>query len=301
MSGMDQREFFAVLAKDPENFEELDACPWCGEEEFEPWGEQSYEGFLTVECCGCKVVYVRRRFNALGRKRLSNGYLQVRQEKTRAEMREKAHDLELDFIYRQIKSGRVCDVGCGGGYLLERMPADRWEKWGTELGNAAVERARNALKTERIYEGEIEDLDLPHLFFDLVIARGVVEHVPWPRRFLATLARLTRPRGYIFMSGPNLSSFCARFYKDRWKLHYPEAHLFHFTIEHLTDALESYGFQLVADTYHYLETPYANPENDITKIASDILAKREGRFKDLSAESPPFYGNRYAAIWRKTH
>ena len=296
---MDQKDYFSTLAQNPENFEELNACPWCGGTSYQSWGEQSYKGFLTVVCDHCAVVYVKRRFNELGRKRLCDGYLSVRQENKRAAKRELAHDLELEFMYRHVRSGSVCDVGCGGGYLLERMPAGHWEKWGTELGSAAVERARRVLETDRIYAGEVEALPLPENYFDLVIARGVIEHVPSPRSFLQTVAGLVKDDGFLFMSGPNLASFCAQFYKDRWKLHYPEAHLFHFSVRHLTDALDELDFSLVSDAYHYLETPYANPEEDLLKIAGDITARREGRHDSISDESPPFYGNRYTAIWKK--
>jgi 2-polyprenyl-3-methyl-5-hydroxy-6-metoxy-1,4-benzoquinol methylase len=297
---VEQKKFFAQLAKGPDNFEELKACPWCGSEEYDLWGKQIYEGFLTVECNRCKVVYVRRRFNVLGRKKLCDGYMSVRQEGNRAKMREKAHDLELNFIYRQIQSGRVLDVGCGGGYLLERMPSDKWEKWGTELGRDAVKRARRVLNTDKIFEGEIEELELSVDYFDLVIARGVIEHVPSPRSFLYKVATLVKAQGYFFMSGPNLNSFCAQFYKERWRLHYPEAHLFHFNVDHLTEALKEQGFHIVAESYDYLETPYASPEEDILKVARDIMAKRNGREDEMSDESPPFWGNRYCAIWRKS-
>lgn len=296
---MDQKSFFSLLASDPDNFEELESCPWCGSTKYQPWGEQSYPGFLSVECGDCHVVYVRRRFNSLGRKRLCDGYLTVRQDPKRAEARALAHDLELNFIYRHIPQGKVLDVGCGGGYLLERMPANLWERWGTELGSDAVQRAKEAINPDTIFEGELESLSLPEGYFDLVIARGVIEHVPFPRQFLNKMAQHVKPSGYIFMSGPNLKGFCAQFYKDRWRLHYPEAHLFHFSVDHLTDALNERGFQLLSDAYHYLETPYAKPEEDILHIARDIQARREGRENDISKDSPPFYGNRYTAIWKR--
>ena len=101
------------------------------------------------------------------------------------------------------------------------------------------------------------------------------------------------------MSGPNLNSFCAQFYKERWRLHYPESHLFHFTVNHLTEVLNEHGFQIVAEVYHYLETPYASPEDDILRIAKDIMANRHKDVESMSAESPPFWENRYTAIWQK--
>lgn len=296
---MDQKKFFAQLSVDDSNFEELTRCPWCNGERYLPWGKQIYKGFISVECLECNIVYVKRRFNALGRKRLCDGYMKVRQDKGRAQQRTIAYDIELDFIYRYVDNGKVVDIGCGGGFLLEKMPPQRWiEKWGTELGSDAVIRARTALDTSNIFEGEIESLDLPIEYFDLAIARGVIEHVPFPRTFLRKITTLIKPQGFLFMSGPNLKSFCAQFYKERWKLHYPEAHLFHFSVENISQALTGDGFKLIADAYHYTNTPYANPEEAILQIAKDIKDRQNGIY-DEAIRSPAFWDNRYAAIWQK--
>lgn len=296
---MDQKQFFAELAKDEENFEVLDNCIWCGSARYQLWGEQSYPGFVTVECEDCNIVYVRKRFNEKGRKELCDGYMAVRQHGERAKQRQTMYQIDLDFIFRCVRSGRVLDAGCGGGYLLEQMPNDCWVKWGTELDTDSVERAKRVLQTEKISEGEIEQIELPLNYFDLVIARGVIEHVPYPRKFIDRIAELVSSEGWVFISGPNIASFCAQFYKDRWKLHYPEAHLTHLSVNHLDMVLQEYGFSLVSDVYHYLETPYASPKDDIVQIARDIEAAREGKREDMSKESPPFFGNRYTAIWEK--
>lgn len=295
---MTNDDILKELAKRQEYFETLEACPWCSSESFDLWGEQIYEGFLSVECRQCKVVYVKTRLNQEGRNFYYDQLVAVRQEKTLAKLREKAHDLELDFIYRHITSGKLLDVGCGGGYLLERMNRDNWEFWGTDLSNQSVQRAKQVLQTNTFFEGDLETLELPVNSFDLIIARGVIEHVPDPKGFLRKLTSLVSSKGYIFMSGPNLDSFCAQFYKEKWRLHCPESHIFHFTVTHLSDALKEYGFKIIEEAYHYLETPYASPEEDIFQIADDIRAKRNGASEKMSKQSPPFFGNRYTAIWK---
>ena len=296
---MDKQQLFQYLAERSDYFEELDSCPWCGFGKHEDWGQQTIEGFHSVQCQGCGVVYVRRRLNGAGLDYLYGQYHEVRQQGDKAKKRSKAHDLELEFIYRFATSGRVLDVGCGGGFMLERMPEDRWERWGTEVSEDAVARARGVLGDDRIFAGNIEDIDLPVSEFDLAIARGVIEHIPYPRQFLQRVAELVKPRGHLFLSGPNLDSFCAQFYKERWRLHYPEAHLFHFNVPILTEALSEHGFTLLADAYHYLETPYADPYADILQIAKDIQVAKDGNLNAMSAESPAFFGNRYTAIWAK--
>lgn len=294
---MDQKEFFKSIASNPENFELLTECPWCGEGESAPWGgDKIYPEFQMAKCLKCGVVYAKRRLNAAARKKLADGYMEVRQDEVRATKRDIAHKQELDFIYRHIPDGRtVLDVGCGGGFLLEKMKG--WDRYGTELGELACHRASNAIGLGRVFLGELEDINFHGKKFDLVIIRGVIEHVPYPKRFIETAVKLVNYFGFIYMSGPNLDSFCAQFYRDRWRLHYPAAHLCHFSVPIITKALSRHDIHLVAEHYPYMETPYAHVEEDILQIAEDINAKLEG--DEISEQSPPFFGSRYMAMWQK--
>ena len=124
----EQKQFFAEIAEDPDNFEELNECPWCKGKSYREWGEQSYPGFISVQCEQCHIVYVRRRLNERARKLLSDGYMFVRQRGERAKQRQKMYKIDLGFIDNYIQAGKVLDIGCGGGYLLELMLNENWEK-----------------------------------------------------------------------------------------------------------------------------------------------------------------------------
>ncbi|SER14505.1 3-demethylubiquinone-9 3-methyltransferase [Faunimonas pinastri] len=102
---------------------------------------------------------------------------------------------------------RIVDIGCGGGLLTEPMVRLGAETVGVDPGEANIEMARlhaaqgglavdyRATTAEAVAEaGET---------FDVVLAMEVIEHVADVEAFLATLSRLLRPGGLIFLSTIN--------------------------------------------------------------------------------------------------
>ncbi|MFL5496386.1 MAG: methyltransferase domain-containing protein [Gemmatimonadales bacterium] len=82
----------------------------------------------------------------------------------------------------------------------------------------------------------------PNARFDLITAIEVVEHLEDPVAYLQRLARITRPRGALFLSTPNFESLRARVMGLRWEQYQNPTHLFYFTYGSLAGALRAAGF-----------------------------------------------------------
>lgn len=109
---------------------------------------------------------------------------------------------------RKPLGGLTClDVGCGGGLISEPL---------ARLGASvtAIDPAAENIATARAHADAVgvsvdyraataEDLAANDEQFDLVTCLEVIEHVPAPADFVATLARLVRPGGLIVMSTIN--------------------------------------------------------------------------------------------------
>ncbi|MDE3068323.1 MAG: class I SAM-dependent methyltransferase [Verrucomicrobiota bacterium] len=141
-----------------------------------------------------------------------------------------------------IRRGRVLDVGCGRGGLLQAFRRRGWEVQGTELSDQAAAYARQVLQLP-VAIGSLETLDLPSGHFDAVTLWHVLEHLPDSEVLLAEVRRLLKPDGVLLVGVPNFGGWESRFCRDKWfHLDVPR-HLNHFTKAALRQALSEAGFR----------------------------------------------------------
>jgi 2-polyprenyl-3-methyl-5-hydroxy-6-metoxy-1,4-benzoquinol methylase len=91
----------------------------------------------------------------------------------------------------------VLDVGAGSGrhsYEAHRLGA---RVVAVDVGDAIHVARRNLPTDVMTVQADAEELPFRDAAFDLVMAIGVLHHLPDPRRALQSLARLVRPGGYI--------------------------------------------------------------------------------------------------------
>ncbi|HYM79326.1 MAG TPA: class I SAM-dependent methyltransferase [Candidatus Dormibacteraeota bacterium] len=119
-------------------------------------------------------------------------------------------------------SGSVLEVGCGQGSVLERLTASfpQAQFSGIDMNEQAAGRARR--KGLDVKVGSSTDIVDR---YDLIIAFGVLEHVPSPTNFLTDLRERLSPRGELVVGQPmqNVPSYDL-FFVD---------HLHHFTTNHV--------------------------------------------------------------------
>lgn len=109
---------------------------------------------------------------------------------------------------------RVLDVGCGGGLLAESLARAGARVTGIDLAPGMIEVARlHAAESVLSIDYRVaaaEDLaQAEPQSFDAITCMEMLEHVPEPAATVASLARLLRPGGALFVStlNRNLKSF----------------------------------------------------------------------------------------------
>ena len=120
----------------------------------------------------------------------------------------------LDLIGAQVAAGRLLDVGCGHGLLLDEARSRGYETVGLELSRSAARHAREALGLD-VHEQPVEsfvDLD----GFDVVVLADVIEHLDDPVAAVDRCAGLLRPGGVLCVVTPDPSSMTARIAGRRW-------------------------------------------------------------------------------------
>jgi 2-polyprenyl-3-methyl-5-hydroxy-6-metoxy-1,4-benzoquinol methylase len=149
---------------------------------------------------------------------------------------------------RQVESlrggrpGRVLDVGCGRGELLQEFRRRGWDVQGTELSDRASAYAREVLHLP-VETGSLDTIGFPAGHFDAITLWHVLEHVADPQALLLEANRILKPGGVFLVSVPNFGSCEARLFRDKWfHLDVPR-HVTHLTKGSLREALAATGFQ----------------------------------------------------------
>ncbi len=99
------------------------------------------------------------------------------------------------------KSGHILDVGCGTGYLMDRLGKVGYKVTGVDAHHLAVEQAKE--KGFDITEGRFEEGMFEDEMFDVIIARSVLEHVIEPSTILSTMVNVLKPGGILAIEVPN--------------------------------------------------------------------------------------------------
>jgi SAM-dependent methyltransferase len=120
----------------------------------------------------------------------------------------------LDLIAAQVPRGRLLDVGCGHGLLLDEARSRGYAPVGLELSHAAARHAR------RVHGLDVRELPLEAFDefgrFDVVVLADVLEHLANPVAAIDRAAQLLRAGGVLCVVTPDPSSPAARVAGARW-------------------------------------------------------------------------------------
>lgn len=148
--------------------------------------------------------------------------------------------------------GSYLDVGCGNGRFLDLMAAkgmSRDRLYGLELDPATVERLR--ARGYQAFCARVEECgDIAEGSLDLITMFHVIEHVDAPDAVVKRLVRWLAPGGVLAIETPNLDSWDARLFRDRfWGGYHIPRHWHLFTAATLGRVLGSAGLAVSGVRY----------------------------------------------------
>ncbi|MDQ3935727.1 MAG: methyltransferase domain-containing protein, partial [Actinomycetota bacterium] len=121
----------------------------------------------------------------------------------------------LDLIGRYAPAGRLLDVGCGHGLLLDEARSRGYEVTGVELSRSAAAYARDVLGLE-VSETPLEEVEPEDDGFAAIVLADVLEHVEDPIAAIRRCRELLRPGGVLCVVTPDPASATARVAGARW-------------------------------------------------------------------------------------
>ncbi|MBQ9136366.1 MAG: class I SAM-dependent methyltransferase [Lachnospiraceae bacterium] len=280
------------------HFCSVNECHWCGCKEATKLYTNLYDATI-VKCNNCGFVYSNKILNEAGLKAYWSNYESNVHcaDKKLNEQRLKMYQLDFDFIKRYIdlSSADVLDVGCANGLFLDLFHEAGANCIGAEFGKEA---ACEAQKKYKVYFGEFPELPITEKF-DLIIFRGVIQYFIHPKRYLAKAIQLLKNGGLLFItSSANADSYCFNLFKENFTLPCGVTDYYAFNERIITDYLKSLHAKLLAKYHFYSETPYANPAEDILKVAKATALANDG--KEIHFRSPAFFDNMLTLVYKKT-
>jgi SAM-dependent methyltransferase len=217
-------------------------CVVCGERGRRP--VLDVDTWSIARCSGCGLHTLQPEPDAVRMEEFNDGSGYESAFGFRDAMMERNH-LSLQAVERHVEPGRLLDVGCGPGFMLETARERGWNASGVDPSPFSVGVARN--NGFDAYEGMLEDLSLPGGSFDAISLLQVVEHIPDPRALLAECRRLLRPGGALLVATPNPRSLLARVKRERFNYWIPPMHCAWYMPETLHRLLVGSGFAPVRE------------------------------------------------------
>jgi 2-polyprenyl-3-methyl-5-hydroxy-6-metoxy-1,4-benzoquinol methylase len=133
----------------------------------------------------------------------------------------------LDLLENYVPRGRLLEIGCGYGLLLDEAGRRGYEVEGVELSAEGVRYAREQLGLS-VRELALEDRALTSALgwerYDAVLAVDVLEHLDEPAIALDRMRALLAPGGVLLIVTSDPSSLVARMLGKRWWCYEP-AHI----------------------------------------------------------------------------
>ena len=246
---------------------EYPSCPLCKSEN----RCLAYPKFTTykVACCrdcGFYYLYPRLTETAMLNLYAEDGYFEGAEQgyssysDQEAALRSTFRRLLQNLRQNKLTGGKLLEIGCGYGYLLDEA-IDLFElRVGTDFSATAVQQAKS--RADVVYCGGIERVPIESKF-DLIIATQVIEHVYQPKLLLEKITKYLQPKGIVVIATPDMGSFWRYLMGHKWSSFKLPEHVLYFDRRSLSQLMTEVGISNIKP----LPYPHAFP---LTLVAAKL-------------------------------
>ena len=144
------------------------------------------------------------------------------------------------LILKYLPQGKILDVGCGTGFILEALKT-QYEVWGIDISKIAIQFCQEKGLTQ-VTQGVLDKNTLPEHYFDLIMFLDMIEHLEHD------LSALTQAKHYLKSQGQLLITVPA--YQFLWSAHDEiHHHKRRYTKKQLTELLQQAGYEVIFSSY----------------------------------------------------
>jgi ubiquinone/menaquinone biosynthesis C-methylase UbiE len=133
--------------------------------------------------------------------------------------------------------GKVLDIGCGTGALLDQLQTCSTEVWGVDVSPEALKYC-SLRGHAKLVLADATNIPFRSEYFDVVTAIGLIEHLEQDVEFLVETKRLLKPNGVLILL---TSSF-----RSLWSMHdTANEHKRRYRLRSLNQRISEVGFEKV--------------------------------------------------------
>ena len=222
------------------------SCPVCNTEVYTEIGRKN--NFTLVDCQSCSCIYV----NPIPEPSQLQGIYEDYQptEKYIKKLKKKIFTSVYKLLrlrrYQNNNNGKTfLDVGCNIGATVRAAQKLGYDSMGIDLDETSISKAKELFDQCEFESCSTFDLIKKERKFDFIYCSEVIEHVPFPREFVQSLADLMQPGALLYLTTPD--SGHRKIPKDflSWKEIKPPEHIVFFKKSTMRYILQEHGFEIV--------------------------------------------------------
>jgi 2-polyprenyl-3-methyl-5-hydroxy-6-metoxy-1,4-benzoquinol methylase len=220
-------------------------CCFCGSDEYSLVAAGPTVPLIACTKCGL----MRQGFASRTEKRPFVSYAgeegrfhQQREDKEAAQI---ADFLKIMLQLEKLlpEKGRLLEIGCAMGTLLNEIRKLGWKVTGVEPEKRTCEIARNRYELD-VISSTFQEAEIEECSFDVVLLLHVIEHLPDPETGLSQVARLIRPGGLLVLETPRYDTLSFKLLKGRERS-VIAGHYHYFTRATIRMLVRKSGFEVV--------------------------------------------------------
>lgn len=201
----------------------------------------------------------------------------------------------IERLRQGAPAGRLLEVGCAGGALLDALRSAGFQTTGVELSEDASRFAREHFRLD-VRTGTLSAQQFTAASFDAVFAGDVLEHLSDPVAFLSEVRRILAPGGLLVLACPTqtntlysrLGFSVYGILRRRATVRLPPYHLFEYRPASLQGLLRRCGFRVERTLFGIISpgaislrgTPLENFAKKVLQYPNVLLTRWFGLFGD---------------------
>lgn len=224
----------------------------------------THEKFNVVKCLNCGLVYISPRpmIDEILRYYTDEYEPHSSKENNMRNLSLNIYNKLFGYPFLELEHfnfGRILDVGCGSGKLLDMLNKRGLETFGTDISSNAIKSARE--KGLNVFKGELHDIDFHQEFFDIIIMRHSLEHMYDPKKEIEIAYNILKYDGILMIEVPNIDCLESKLFRKYWFQIDAPRHLYHFNKKTISRLLKDAHFDIVDITQ--LAIPFSTVSQSI--------------------------------------